>query len=184
MKKLAEIIDPAEKIRDLEIMKARTDALAGEILDETYTGREHQVFVFKLAEEQYGIEALYIQKVIAVQLISKVPQTPEFIKGLFNFRGRLYTLIDLARLFELQSVEQASDQFILLLNVAGLEMGLLINSFSTIRLVRDEELVQQIPVRSGKLSDYIKMMTKDKLVVLDIVKLLESKELLVDSAGS
>jgi purine-binding chemotaxis protein CheW len=53
-----------------------------------------QLVSFKIGEEEFGIEILKVQEIIKMMAITKIPNTPEFIEGIINLRGRI-SVVDL-----------------------------------------------------------------------------------------
>ena len=57
--------------------------------------REGKYLTFSLADEEYGIGILKIKEIIGMLPITSVPQTPEFVKGVINLRGKVIPVMDL-----------------------------------------------------------------------------------------
>ncbi len=57
--------------------------------------REGKYLTFSLADEEYGVGILKIKEIIGMMPITTVPQTPEFVKGVINLRGKVIPVIDL-----------------------------------------------------------------------------------------
>ena len=72
------------------------------------TNREHRgghsqkYLTFSLAEEQYGFEILKVKEIIGLMEITKVPRTPEFVRGVINLRGKVIPIIDLRNKFGME----------------------------------------------------------------------------------
>ena len=67
--------------------------------------REGKYLTFTLAEEEYGIGILKIKEIIGMLPITSVPQTPEFVKGVINLRGKVIPVIDLRLLFGMGEID-------------------------------------------------------------------------------
>ncbi len=67
--------------------------------------KERKYLTFSLAGEEYGIGILKIREIIGMMSITTVPQTPEFVKGVINLRGKVIPVIDLRLRFGLRLVE-------------------------------------------------------------------------------
>ncbi|WP_413885120.1 chemotaxis protein CheW [Candidatus Desulfatibia sp.] len=67
--------------------------------------KEGKYLTFSLASEEYGISILKIKEIIGMMPITTVPQTPEFVKGVINLRGKVIPVIDLRLRFGLRLVE-------------------------------------------------------------------------------
>jgi purine-binding chemotaxis protein CheW len=60
---------------------------------------EHQLVVFELANEHYGVDISMVEGIIKMQLITAVPHAPSFVEGVTNLRGAVLPVIDLRKRF-------------------------------------------------------------------------------------
>ena len=67
--------------------------------------REGKYLTFSLADEEYGVGILKIKEIIGMMPITTVPQTPEFVKGVINLRGKVIPVIDLRLRFSMEKAE-------------------------------------------------------------------------------
>ncbi|BDG07980.1 chemotaxis protein CheW [Anaeromyxobacter paludicola] len=86
---------------------------------------------FKLAEEEYGLEILKVREIIGFMEVTRVPRTPEFIRGVINLRGKVIPVIDLRLKFAMPRTE-ATDQTVIIvvqcqLGDKQLTMGILVD---------------------------------------------------------
>src|SRR5262245_12804379 len=63
------------------------------------TSRAGKYLTFFLADEEYGLEILKVSEIIGMQPITRVPRTPEFVRGVINLRGKVIPITDLRRKF-------------------------------------------------------------------------------------
>jgi purine-binding chemotaxis protein CheW len=70
--------------------------------------REGKYLTFSLAEEEYGISILKVKEIIGMMPITSVPQTPEFVKGVINLRGKVIPLVDLSRKFNIKPMDKTA----------------------------------------------------------------------------
>ena len=117
-----------------------------------------QIATFALGETVLGVDILLVKEVYRHMVISRVPDTPDHIKGLMNLRGRVVTVIDLNvclnrppsedigdyRLLILKTREEISDCIIDdCLNLAGTGddiVGFLIDRMDDVMMVRVDEI--------------------------------------------
>ncbi|MCP4719581.1 MAG: purine-binding chemotaxis protein CheW, partial [Desulfobacteraceae bacterium] len=64
--------------------------------------RDGKYLTFSMADEEYGIGILKIKEIIGMMPITTVPQTPDFVKGVINLRGRVIPVVDLRRRFGME----------------------------------------------------------------------------------
>ena len=64
-------------------------------VSQTGASRAGKYLTFKLAEEEFGLEILKVQEIIQLQAITRVPRTPEYVRGVINLRGKVIPVVDL-----------------------------------------------------------------------------------------
>jgi purine-binding chemotaxis protein CheW len=67
--------------------------------------KEGKYLTFTLANEDYGLEILKVREIIGMMDITAIPQTPEYVKGVINLRGRVIPVIDLRLKFGLPPMD-------------------------------------------------------------------------------
>lgn len=72
---------------------------------------------FDLASEEYGIEILKVQEIIGLMPVTRVPRTPEFIRGVINLRGKVISVVDLRLKFGLDAKEDTRRTSIIVVQV-------------------------------------------------------------------
>jgi purine-binding chemotaxis protein CheW len=86
---------------------------------------------FQLAQEVYGLEILKVREIIGVMDITRVPRTPEFVRGVINLRGRVIPVVDLRLKFGMPAVPATEQTVIIVVQMeaAGrpLTMGVLVD---------------------------------------------------------
>ncbi|MCE2882841.1 MAG: chemotaxis protein CheW [Planctomycetaceae bacterium] len=151
---------------------------------ESRGANENKYLSFCLGDEQFGVEILRVREIIGLISITPLPQTPPYVKGVMNLRGRIIPVIDLRQRFGLSSAEATKETCIIVLEAgdgdgAQTVMGAVVDS---VREVQDippsavepaPEFGCEIPLR------YIQGMgkVKDKVVVLlDIGEVIGTRE--------
>ena len=95
-----------------------------------------QMVSFQLADEEYGIEITKVQEIILMGEITRVPQTPKFIKGLINLRSTVIPIVDLRQRFGLEERELGDESRIMVINVAGKTIGIIVDAVSEVLRAR------------------------------------------------
>ena len=141
---------------------------------------------FTLAEEEYGIGILKIKEIIGMMPITTVPQTPHYVKGVVNLRGKVIPVIDLRLRFGMGEIEYTERTCIIVVEMAGesvdVIIGIVVDTVSEVLTIRDEEI--EDPPRFGARldTDYIHGMAKTDdgvKILLDIDRVLRSEELVL-----
>jgi purine-binding chemotaxis protein CheW len=80
--------------------------------------RAGKYLTFKLAEEEYGLEILKVQEIIKMMDITRVPRTPEFVRGVINLRGKVIPVVDLRLKFAMEAKENTEKTCVIVVQVA------------------------------------------------------------------
>ena len=76
---------------------------------------------FFLDEDEYGFEILKVQEIIGMMSVTPVPQTPPFVQGVINLRGKVIPIIDLRLKFAMPAVAQTEETLSVNFSVRGLD---------------------------------------------------------------
>ncbi|MBL0701436.1 MAG: purine-binding chemotaxis protein CheW, partial [Desulfosarcina sp.] len=126
--------------------------------------RQGKYLTFSLAEEEYGIGILKIKEIIGMMPITTVPQTPEFIKGVINLRGKVIPVTDLRIRFGIYASDYTERTCIIVVEIEReintLQIGIVVDSVSEVLNNTDKD-VEDTPTFGIKLkTDYILGMAK------------------------
>lgn len=138
-----------------------------------------QLVSFCLAQEEYGIEITKVQEIILMGEITRVPQTPPYIKGLINLRSTVIPIVDLRLRFGLEQQPQTEATRIMVVNVAGKTIGIIVDAVSEVLRVSDEQVAPPPPTVAGLRQDYLTGLVKLEsrlLILLDIDKILDEEQ--------
>lgn len=140
---------------------------------------------FLLKEEEYGIEILRVREIMGLIDITPVPQTPSYVKGVINLRGKVFPVIDLRTKFEMPSADYTEETCIVVVDLDNFQMGIIIDTVLEVLDIKSEA-IEPAPSFGAKVdTDYIYGMGKidDKVkILLDITKVLTTEELVSVSA--
>lgn len=165
--------------KEKEILKARARALAREPRREETGGENLEVLEFLLGYENYAIEMRWVRETLPLRDLTPVPCTPPFVLGLINARGRILSVIDVKKFFDLPEKGLTDLNKVIILQDGGMEFGILADAVLGVRTVPPAELVPSLPTLSGVREAYLKGVTKGRTVVLDGQKLLGDRKIIV-----
>ncbi len=159
--------------------------VAEEIKEETMQKQvlsEHtsKYLTFVLGEEEYGLEILKVREIIGIMEITSVPQTPEFIKGVINLRGKVIPVVDLRRKFGMETAEYTEETCIIVVDIAASSMGILVDTVSEVLDIPQESIEPPPSFGSSINTEFILGMGKIKgkvKILLDINKVLSTTNL-------
>jgi purine-binding chemotaxis protein CheW len=153
--------------------------------------KEGKYLTFSLAGEEYGLGILKVKEIIGMMPITVVPQTPVYIKGVINLRGKVIPVIDLRLRFSLATAKCTERTCIIVVEILAtgriILMGIIVDSVSEVLNIKATD-IEETPSFGGNLNtDYILGMAKAGggiKILLDIDKILSSEEIkTVNKAG-
>ncbi len=151
----------------------------------TRIAQEGKFLSFVLGAEEYGLEILKVQEINGMMGITRVPRTPDYVKGVINLRGRVIPIVSLRQKFQMPLVEDTEKTCIIVVQVnyedTDLTMGIIVDEVSEVLNIAGDQ-IEPAPSFGGGMdeTDYITGMGKleDKVVILlDIDKVLNGAEI-------
>lgn len=152
---------------------------------------EGKYLTFTLAEEEYGIGILKIREIIGMMPVTTVPQTPDFVKGVINLRGKVIPVVDLRLRFGMESIDCTDRTCIIVVEIKGadgmIQIEIVVDSVSEVLNVGKDD-IEETPTFGAKLdTDYILGMAKmdgGVKILLDIDRVLGSDDIaMLESAA-
>jgi purine-binding chemotaxis protein CheW len=146
--------------------------------------REGKYLTFVLAGEEYGIGILKVKEIIGIMAITTVPQTPAYMKGVINLRGKVIPVVDLRLKFGMEAMDYTERTCIIVVEIANsgqkVMIGILVDSVSEVLNIKGGD-IEDTPNFGSRLStDYILGMAKTGgkvKILLDIDKVLSAEEM-------
>jgi purine-binding chemotaxis protein CheW len=151
----------------------------------TLTSRDGKYLTFTLAGEEYGIGILKIKEIIGMMPITSVPQTPAFVKGVINLRGKVIPVVDLRLKFEISAIDYTERTCIIVVEISGqsgaIKIGIVVDAVSEVLNIKAEDIENTPAFGTRVNTDYILGMAKmgnSVKILLDIDKVLSSQDLI------
>jgi purine-binding chemotaxis protein CheW len=149
--------------------------------------REGKYLTFSLADEEYGIGILKVKEIIGMMRITPVPQTPDFVKGVINLRGKVIPVLDLRLRFGMGGNEYTERSCIIVVEIsvgAGkIHIGIVVDSVSEVLNIKGSDIEDTPSFGTTLNTAYILGMAKTGgggvKILLDIDRVLSSDELLL-----
>lgn len=156
--------------------KKQVESAAGEYL------------TFVLGGEEYGIEILKVQEIRGYDTVTKIANTPSFIKGVINLRGRIVPIVDLRIKFNLENKQYDEFTVVIILNLRGRVVGIVVDGVSDVMDLPAEHIREVPDLVSNIDTQYILglgSVEERMLILIDIEKLMNSQEMdLINSVAS
>lgn len=146
--------------------------------------RAGKYLVFELNGEECCIEVLKVREIIGVQDITAVPQTPAYVRGVINLRGKVIPVVDLRLKFNVPAVEYTRRTCIIVVHVEengrSMMMGIVVDSVAEVLNIAAADIEDTPSFGQGVNTPYLLGIAKIRgrvKLLLDIDKILTSKEL-------
>ncbi|HDP7065704.1 chemotaxis protein CheW [Escherichia coli] len=147
-----------------------------------------EFLVFTLGDEEYGIDILKVQEIRGYDQVTRIENTPAFIKGVTNLRGVIVPIVDLRIKFSQVDVDYNDNTVVIVLNLGQRVVGIVVDGVSDVLSLTAEQ-IRPAPEFAVTLStEYLTglgALGDRMLILVNIEKLLNSEEMaLLDSAAS
>ena len=138
-----------------------------------------QLVSFKIGNEEFGIDILNVQEIIKTVQITKVPNSPSFVEGIINLRGKVIPVIDLRSRLNLEKKAQDKDTRIIVVDISSKTVGFIVDEVNEV--LRIPKSITEAPPEmvTSRNSQYITAVGKldDRLITLiDLQKILSVDE--------
>lgn len=152
--------------------------------DNTIKAMLHQYLTFKLGDEMFAIDVSQVREILDVTTITKVPRSPDFMRGVINVRGSVVPVVDLRLKFEMTKAEQTVDTRIVVMEIAlDGELTTIGTLADAVHNVMDIEpaSIEPPPKVGGKWNtEFIKGIGKHQdqfIIILNVDRIFSAQEL-------
>ncbi len=171
-------LSPSE-VDKKSLLKSRATSLAA-LPPKSEAAEEYlEIIEFQLASETYGIELRHAVEVSLLKELTPVPCTPAFVLGIINVHGRVLSVVDLKRFFDLPNNALTDLNRVIVVRNDGMEVGVLADTIHGVRRIPLRDLQPSLPTLTGVRAEYLKGVTRERLIVLDAGKLLCDSKIVV-----
>jgi len=147
--------------------------------------REGKYLTFSLAGEEYGIGILKIREIIGMLPITAVPETPAFVKGVINLRGKVIPVVDLRLRFGMPEIDYTERTCIIVVEMKGpagvVSIGAVVDAVSEVLNIKAEDIADTPSFGAKFNTDFIlgmAKMGKGVKLLLDIERVLSDDEMI------
>ena len=135
---------------------------------------QNQYVIFSLAGENYGLKIDYVETIERIMEITRVPKTPDYVKGVINLRGEIVPVIDLRSRLGISTSNYGNDTRIIVNKIDDILIGLIVDSAYEVKEIREEQIDYAFS-DDGKHVNYILGIGKldeNIVVLIDIKKII------------
>ena len=148
-------------------------------------GGTNEYLTFVLADESYGIEILKVQEIRGYDAVTKIANTPNFIKGVVNLRGLIVPIVDLRIKFNLGNVGYNELTVVIILSIGGRVVGMVVDGVSDVMALQASQISSVPDIVASIDTKYITglaTVNEKMFILVDIEQLMNSQEMeLVDA---
>ena len=135
--------------------------------------------VFSLANETYGIPTDYVRDVQPLRQVTPVPCTPDFVVGVINIRGSIYSVIDIRSFFGVPPQEITPVTKVIVVDTEDLQVGILADDVSGAMSVPRDEINPPLAAQATIKEEYIEGVTNDMLIILNLEALMQDERIVI-----
>jgi purine-binding chemotaxis protein CheW len=150
--------------------------------DDREASAASEYLTFTLASETYGIDILKVQEIRGYDAVTRIANTPEFVKGVINLRGVIVPIIDLRIKFKVGEVTYHQFTVVIIINVLSKVVGIVVDGVSDVVELSGDQ-IKPAPDFGGALDTRyltgLGTLNGEMLILVDIEKLISSDELSV-----
>ena len=139
-----------------------------------------QLVSFNLDQEEYGVEVLKVREIIRMNTITHMPNTPHYVEGIINLRGKVIPIVSMRKKFGLMETENNSHTRIMIMDVGGELMGFIVDSVSEVIRISGTEIQPSPSVAGGGIEQDciagVINLSERLLVLLDLDRMFSQEE--------
>ena len=168
------------RLKDVNrILKDRAKELSEAPEEEVITEDCIEVVEFVLAYEKYAVESNFIDEVYPMKDFTPVPGTPDFVLGIINLRGKIMSVIDIRKFFDLPVKGLSNLNRVLVVKTPEMELGILSDFILGVGMILKKNIHPPLPTMTGIRSKYLHGITDEGLVILDVIKVLSDPDIII-----
>ena len=116
-----------------------------------------QLVVFELDKEEYAVQITDLEEIIKIPEITPIPNSPEYIRGILNLRGKIIVVIDLEKRFNLVRENKVEPKHIIIAEVGNTSFGVIVDKVTEVLRVPVKSIQSTPSLVSSKIqTDYLK----------------------------
>lgn len=165
-----------------DLLKKRAAVMAQEPEQKTGNSETIELIVFTLGTETYGIASAFVREIYPLKEFTPLPGLPPFILGLIHVRRQILSVVDLKKFLNLPTQGLGELNKVIVLQDGQMEFGILADVVIGNQTIELDEIKQAPPTVTGVGDEFLKGITKERLIVLDAASLLADKSIVVNEA--
>lgn len=134
-----------------------------------------KILVFKIAGEEFAADIMQVERILGFSEPTKIPEAPQFVKGVIKYQGKIIPVIDLNIRLHLETTSLSNDSKIIIVKHNEMSIGLIVDMVSEVVDIVDEDIDDAPDIVKGISNKYIMGMIKLNeriIILLDTEKIL------------
>jgi purine-binding chemotaxis protein CheW len=103
-------------------------------------GRAGKYLTFTLADEEYGLEILKVREIMGMLAITSVPNTPHYVRGVVNIRGKVIAIVDLRSKFSMPQAGYSDETCIIVVCIGNVEVGIIVDRVREVQDIAEADI--------------------------------------------
>lgn len=144
-------------------------------LEEDLSIEENKYLTFSIGDDPYGLDIKYVDDIIGVQDITKVPDQPTFLKGVINLRGVIIPVIDIRLRFDKEERAYDDRTCIIVVNIDNAAVGIVVDTVLEVVAIEDEAIAEPPSFNGEVENQYMKgigQINEQIVIIIDCYELI------------
>lgn len=140
--------------------------------------KEKKVVIFSIDGEEFAAEIFQVERILGYTEPVKIPEAPDFIKGVIKYEGTIIPVIDVKKRFNLNDTNIKSDKKIVVVKNAEKKAGLIVDNVSEVTDINDDVIEDAPDIVKGISNKYISSIIKlnERIIILINTENILSKD--------
>ncbi len=136
---------------------------------------------FSLINEVYAINIANVPTIVKYMEVTELPNTPKYVVGVINLRGKIIPVFDLRLRFGLEKAEYNKFTVIIIAELQNKTMGIIVDKVNDVITLKGADIMSAENFDTTVTSEYIKSIGRVKdnnlIIILDIEKILSTRDM-------
>jgi len=161
------------------ILRARAKILAQAPKNKESTETHLKIVRFLLNGEKYAVDSAFIREVCSLKEITPLPCTPPFVLGIINVRGQILSVVDINKFFGIPGKGANVLNKTIIVHTSEMEFAIPAETITGAGYIARDEIQPLPPTLTNIRAEYLKGMTGEQFIVLDMARILSDKRIVV-----
>ena len=162
------------------IRKERATILAQQPVIREAAIQYENIVEFLVDQEKYGIPTNFVREVLLMKDVTKIPGVPDYVMGIVNVRGQIFSVIDIKTFFQIPRGKGISNRNrVIIIQNENMEYGIIADAITGVKSIPFDKIVSAPLTMSEFTRKYVKGVTEDQLIILDAEHMLTDKSIIV-----